>query len=113
MSRRLGSYSAIIVAGIVGLSLPARAEQFPRWDIAKLCAANSDTSCVRSESENRLSAYERWATVAEADRAACRTQVEAQGQGYRRLMSCLGERALEALEASDSAAPALPKATVH
>ena len=77
-------------------------DSIPRWDINELCAASTlGARCARIESENRRAVFNRWEAQPVADRQACFAVVNAPGQrSYKRLLTCLEERGLKAIEAT-------------
>ncbi len=98
-----------VIAGVAFADVAA-----PQWDINGLCAqSKSAQTCPRVESVNRSTVLARWSQVPEADRVACQAQVDVPGQrSYQRLLDCLDDRAMKALEGAPEA-PVSPPASSH
>lgn len=84
----------------VSASAEALALSPPSWEIHDLCKMHDNDTCLGEENEARLGVLGRWATVPEADRAACMKRVDRDGhRSYRALADCFDDRAMKALEA--------------
>jgi hypothetical protein len=116
VSLHLKSSSAIgmALAGFLPAGAASGDGKAPRWEINQLCVqSKSPTTCPRVESVNRSTVLARWSAVPAADRAACQAQVDVPGQrSYRRLLDCLDDRAMKALEGAPEA-PVPPPASDH
>ena len=70
----------------------------PDWSVNAICSGSAKSDCLRVENRNRYSVLNRWAGFPADDRAACLTG----DQSYERLLNCLDDRAMKAMEASPS-----------
>ena len=94
---------AYAVLALAGLAMPALAEEpAPQWNVNEMCAtAKLDQMCLRVENENRQAVLARWNALPVADRSACEQQFDQPGQrSYKRLLNCIDDRAMKALEDS-------------
>ncbi len=90
------------LSAICGAAIAADAP--PRWDISEVCAgAKQNSMCIRIENENRQTILSRWNALPATDRSECQAQFDHPGQrSYQRLLNCVDERAMKALDAPAS-----------
>lgn len=95
--------SIVSSAAAIISTLPAMADDVaPNWNVNAVCAnAKSSADCLRVENQNRYSLLNRWSAFPAADRSAC----EPGAKSYERLLNCLDDRAMKAMESPEPPKP--------
>jgi hypothetical protein len=103
--RTIRLYFAVVLAlpVLLGGSLSARSDRFPKLNVAPLCHALSDQStlqlgfqpvtfdeCMKAEQKDRQTMINEWPTSSSSDRQQCVTEATASGvSSYTELATCL------------------------
>jgi hypothetical protein len=95
--------AVLVLPALLGGSLSARSDRFPKLNVAALCHASTNQStlkfgfrtmtfdeCMKAEQEDRQTMIKEWSTFLPSDRQHCITEATMGGESsYTELVTCL------------------------